>query len=284
MALRLPNEKLQILHQELQGFLNRKRATKRQLQSLAGKLSWAAAVVKGGRVFLRRVFNKIGMLRHQCHRTLLSSEVRQDLLWWARYIDSFNGKSLLLDKVPIECVCTDACDDGAGGIFGRDWFYYNWSQDWPQARNFHINEKEVLAVALAAHRWAPSWCNKRIIIYSDNSVTVSSINKGSSRNGAIMKCLRSLFWLSATFNFHLTARFVPGILNTVADSASRLHLPGFFEALLPHTDFSPLELHMSSNSVSFLLDRFPGWLSIFPHQTRPVFRNSARAADIYTVI
>ena len=50
MMLRLPDEKLQSFKQELQGFLHRKRASKRQLQALAGRLSWAAGVVRGGRV------------------------------------------------------------------------------------------------------------------------------------------------------------------------------------------------------------------------------------------
>ena len=236
MSMRLPHDKLSILRQELQGFLGRKRATKRQLQSLAGRLSWAAAVVKGGRVFLRRIFNKISMLRHSCHRTLVTVDVRQDIVWWFQFIQSFNGKSLLLDKTPIECVYTDACDKGAGGSFGADWFYYNWSQDWPEAETFHINEKEVLAVVLAAYRWSHLWQHKKVIIYSDNSVTVASINKGTARNKTIMRGLRSLFWLSAIFNFHLVARFIPGISNTVADSASRVHAQGFMERLLPYTD------------------------------------------------
>ncbi len=42
MALRLPDEKLGQLTSELRMFLSRKRASKRQFQSLAGRLSWAA--------------------------------------------------------------------------------------------------------------------------------------------------------------------------------------------------------------------------------------------------
>ena len=47
MSLRLPDDKLSTLCDELNGFLNRKRATKRQLQSAAGRLLWAASIVKG---------------------------------------------------------------------------------------------------------------------------------------------------------------------------------------------------------------------------------------------
>ena len=104
MALRLPEEKLLALKEELQGSLGRNRFTKRQLQSLAGRLSWAASVVKGGRVFLRRIFNTIGALRHNAHRVRITSEVRKDLLWWSNFISSFNGRSALLDQLPIECV------------------------------------------------------------------------------------------------------------------------------------------------------------------------------------
>ena len=112
-------------------------------------------------MFLRRIFNQISMLRHNSHRALLAREVRQDFLWWSRFLETFNGRSALLDETPIETVFTDACNEAAGGVFGQDWFYFNWTQDWPLAKTFHINEKEVVAVALAAHRWAPQWRNKK---------------------------------------------------------------------------------------------------------------------------
>ena len=150
------------------------------------------------------------MLWQNAHRVRLNSEVRKDLLWWSNFISTFNGWSTILDQYPVESVFTDACNEGAGGSFGGDWFYFNWSQDWPDANNFHINEKEVVAVVKAAYRWTPWWRNKRIIIYSDNTVTVSALSKGTCLREAVMKCIRSLFWLSASLNFHLCARFLPG--------------------------------------------------------------------------
>ena len=135
----------------------------------------------------------MALLRQNAHRTLLSAEVCQDIEWWNNCITTFKGKSLLLDKIPLEWAFTDACDEAAGGYFECDWFYYNWAKDWPLAKSFHINEKEVLAVVIAANRWAHLWKNKRVIIHSDNTVTVAAINKGSSKNGTIMKSLRFLF-------------------------------------------------------------------------------------------
>ena len=181
MSIRLPSEKLDSLRLELGEFLQRRRASKRQLQSIAGKLSWAAGVVKGGRVFLRRIFDQINFLKRASHKTLISPEMRNDFLWWSNFLQTFNGKSTALDKQPFYGVFTDACDDAAGGSFGSDWYYFNWEHDLPEASTLHINKKEVLAVVLAAQRWSKYWVNKRIVLHSDNMVTVASINKGTSK-------------------------------------------------------------------------------------------------------
>ena len=152
----------------------------------------------------------------------------------------------------------DTCSEAAGGSFGFDWFYFNWNQDLPAASAFHINGKEVLADVLAAQRWAPFWQNKCVILYSDKSVTVACLNKGTSQNPVAMKCLRHLFWLSAAYNFHITSRHVPGIRNIAADSASRLHLPGHLETLLPFTACTPPFLHVTEFSIFCLTDSLPG--------------------------
>lgn len=171
----------------------------------------------------------------------------------------FNGKSLLLDKVPVTAVYTDACSAGAGGHWGHSWFYLNWEVDCPDALNLHINEQEVLAVAFAAHYWAHHWANKRILIFSDNAVTVSALNKGTSRNNTVMRFLRYMFWLSAKYNFHITARHIKGTHNDRADTISRLHERSSFIRFLSKypcpMPISEFLLHMSPASLSFLLSR-----------------------------
>ena len=51
-TLSLGKDKLQQLQQQLQHFGTRKRASKQQLQSLAGSLNWACQAIRGGRSFL----------------------------------------------------------------------------------------------------------------------------------------------------------------------------------------------------------------------------------------
>lgn len=263
LELRLPDVKLNELKQELSDFELRSRVTKKQLQSLAGKLNWASAVVRGGRVFLRRIINGIMRLKRDWHKLKLSGDIRQDIKWWQMYMSNFNGRSLLLHNLPITTVSTDACKKGAGGVYHNDWFYVNWETDYPFAVDMHINELEAFSVALAAKRWAPFWQNRRVIINCDNAATVGCINKCSSRNSILMSFLRELFWLSATYNFHLVARHIPGHLNTKSDRVSRLHelkhCESFFRFNVQQPVFvQDLTAHMSANTVRFVIFRLTG--------------------------
>ena len=171
---------------------------------------------------------------------------------------SFNGRSMLPDKQPITSVFTDSCNLGGGAIYDGDWFYTNWQLDWPQVADFHINAKEILAIFLAVCRWAPAWLNKRIYIQTDNTTSVATINQCTSANPFIMSCLRTLFWLSAKFNFHVTAKHIPGLINTVADDISRIHEPGRHSKVVPYVIQSPLCSHMTKASFSFLFGRCQG--------------------------
>jgi hypothetical protein len=260
MALQLPEEKLVALREELAVFSDRKRASKKQIQSLAGKLSWAAQVIFGGRAFLRRIIDSICLLKHSSHKMCLSREFRQDVSWWLDFMSTFNGKSLLLDRRPLAAIYTDACVNGGGASWNNDWFYVNWHVDFPEVSDCHINEKETLAVVLAAVRWAPNFANKRVHVYCDNSATVGSINKGSSRNKVIMQAIRSLFWLSAVHNFHISARHIRGENNGVADAVSRLDQREKFVEVLRsrfagRVRSQQLAQHMSNRTLCSLLSR-----------------------------
>ncbi|XP_078000553.1 uncharacterized protein LOC144453148 [Glandiceps talaboti] len=156
LTLQLPPAKLNELHLLLLEFSSRKRASRRQLQSLAGKLAWACRVVKGGRTFLRRVLDNMNKLCKPSHKLLLSEDFHLDIAWWLRYLHVFNGTHKFIDPRPITDVHMDACNLASGIYYRGDWQYTRWDCDWPSAESLHINHKEALSVLLAARRyWAP---------------------------------------------------------------------------------------------------------------------------------
>ena len=132
--------------------------------------------------------------------------------------DSFWNKYLL--KVNVQ---TDACYEAAGAFFIGDWRYLNFPMESQFLASLHINHKQVLAVVMAAENWSSLWANKYIIIHSDNQTTVTIINKGTTRNPIVMHYLRRLFWYSAIFNFSITAKYILGNKNTIANAISGMH-------------------------------------------------------------
>ncbi|XP_070571308.1 uncharacterized protein [Ptychodera flava] len=259
-TLSLDDTKLQEVSDLLEYWLPKRRATKRELQQLIGKLNWAARVIRGGRTFLRRLIDVTNSVSRQSHHIRLNRQARADISWWANLSKSFNGTAFFIEETPLpqQIFTTDACSAAGAGIYANDWFYTRWSADHPTTADAHINLKELYTVLLACRRWHRFWDKRHIVVYTDNTTTMYIINSGTSRNATAMEWLRELFWLSAISNFQITARYVRTNDND-ADSVSRLHeIKHYFRALdtLQSREAHPLQewhYHMSVSTHSLLL-------------------------------
>lgn len=263
MTIALPADKLGQLQDTIQQFSQRKRASRKQLQSLAGKLSWACQAIKGGRSFLRRILDMLAQLKHATNKVLLSQDFRLDLKWWQDFLSLFNGTMPIRNQKPIIDVQVDACCSASGIYFRGDWQYLPFKHDYPTASSWHINYKELLSVLFAARRWGHLWANSRVIIHTDSQVAKAILNKGTTRHGSVMEVLRDLFWLSVQNNFDLTAEYLPGKENNLADAISRLQEPGQLLRLDSYYGHSlePLHLpfHMSYHAFLSLSQQIRTW-------------------------
>jgi len=223
MSVTLPDEKLVNIREILREYLGKSRATKRQLQSLAGKLNYAASVVRGGRTFLRRLLDCINRLKYGHHKCRLTGDLMLDIRWWHDFMEQFNGKSACIEAHNAVSVMTDACLISGGAFYQGDFYYVNWSSDFQELESLPINYKEAAMASLAIQRWAPLWADKVVYLYSDNQCMVSIINKCSCKNEHVMELLRTQFWMAAYYNVHIKAVYLPGVKNEIADTISRLH-------------------------------------------------------------
>ena len=224
--LSLPVDKLVGIRKILCDFVTKTRVNKRQLQSLAGKLNFAAKVVRGGRTFLRRILDSIYKLQHPHHKVRLQGAIKGDIMWWHEFMEKFNGTSHFIEDYPFTTILTDSCSAGGGAFCDGDFVYANWEQDYPDISELHINYKEAAMAVLAVLRWGHLFRNRTVFVFSDNTCTVSIINKCSCRSPIIMSMLRKMFWIAVENNFVVKAKFVKGCQNTMADCVSRLHEPG----------------------------------------------------------
>lgn len=217
------------------------------IQRLCGIISHAAKVIKGARTFTRRMIDLLKIMPHTRRRVRLSMEFLNDLAWWESVASRFNGVALLIARNDGmgPHFTTNASQNGYGYVYGNTWkagFYNN--SDQPEGHrilckehhhwtNIHLNIVkphiiilELIPVWLCVKTHAREWANQHIVCFSDNSQVIYMLNKGTSLSPLAMVFIRSIFWYSAIFNFHITGRYIRGIDNVVVDCLSRVYAKG----------------------------------------------------------
>ena len=164
--------------------------------SLIGSLSFAAKVVKPGRIFIGAwlIFQPVSKLSHHIY---LDANARADISWWLEFLPSWNGVSILQSPlVPSSSLdlYTDASGLGLGGVFGPKWFSCQWPQNFHQ---YNINFKEIFAIFAALSTWGHLLANKQINFHCNNLNVVSIWLTGSCKNPDIMRVVRALFYTCA---------------------------------------------------------------------------------------
>ena len=120
------------------------------------------------------------ILRGANHKLKIDSEFYKDIHWWLNCLNTFHGKSLILDNKPITDVEVDASKQASGIYHNGDWGYINYNADTPQWSHLHINYKEILSVYFACLRWGHLWQNKRVLVKTDSMVAKANLTKGST--------------------------------------------------------------------------------------------------------
>ena len=115
-TLSIPADKLGEILQECAGFKTQKTFTRRQLQSLIGKLMVVHKVVKPARVFVNRLLET---LRNMGSKANMSAAILKDINWFCQLVQKFNGTCQYM-YTPVACVETielDACLTGLGACY-----------------------------------------------------------------------------------------------------------------------------------------------------------------------
>lgn len=256
--LGLPAEKLQRLNTTVREWLPRKSCTRRELESLVGTLQHACKVIRPGRSFLRRAIALISRAKKPFHYTCLNQEFKSDLLWWRTFASHWNGAALIIDPnshQPV-VVTSDASGSwGCGAWCELQWFQLQWDS---QSEGKQIAVKELLPVIIASAVWGHGWSGKCVVSNCDNQAVVAVLNSRYSREKDIMQLLRCLFFLEAHFQFQLSAKHLPGVLNERADDLSRNRLPAFRDKM---PEAAPYPSPIPPSLLQWLLHPDLSWTS-----------------------
>ena len=220
----LPQGKLESLQLELLNWQKKRRVTKKELQQIIGKLNWAAKVVRAVRPFMRRLINLLPTVVQSHHHIRLSAAAKKDIAWLLSFSMQFNGVAFWLSANPLpdHAMASDATSYAAAAVHSGDYYYSDFRADSPELIPQPIHVKEIYAVLLAFRRWKFQWNNKKIHVYTDNTIAQSAINKGMCKCEKSMPFIREIYMLMATHNIYVVAKRVDTKSNAIADALSRM--------------------------------------------------------------
>ena len=95
MTMSVTQERLAEIESLLSVWSVRGSATKSELQSLVGKLSFVSKCVRHSTLFLAWILALLRTLKRNHYRSRLTGEFRKDIAWWLRFMRSYNGVSII---------------------------------------------------------------------------------------------------------------------------------------------------------------------------------------------
>jgi hypothetical protein len=214
---------------------------RKHIESVLGKLSFAAQVLPGARPFMRRMLDAVHSCKKRSTPVRISSGFRADVRFWLDHLQSWNGRQRWRSssRAPI-VLATDASLNGFGFYLESVPVHVD-STSWPSTHrrgvgycgtystchahlhreHTHIAWCELLAVYAAAAVFAPQLQDQSLLLYVDNSTDVAIINRQATRSSTLAGLLRQLYALSLRYNFSIRAVHRPGVDNILADFLSR---------------------------------------------------------------
>ena len=149
----------------------------------------------------------------------LSNGSIQNLTWWSSQRHLSRGIPCLPPKPTVQ-VTTDASNYGWGASTQRG-NTMSGSFSRRLARE-HINHKELLAVLFTLQKWAGYFAGRATQFLLDNRTAVAYISKqGGTLSTSMTQTTSDIYSLCDSYESSISAKYIPGSLNVVADMASR---------------------------------------------------------------
>ena len=171
-----------------------------------GYLHHASKVIKPGGPFIRWVIDLASSRSHPESMVRLNKEIRSDIQWWASFLETWNGVSIIsaLCNRPVDQVLTtDSSGNwGCGWHFNNRWFQLPWNGHW---HDIPIAVKELLPIVVACCIWTVERRGLHIRCRCDNMTIVAMVNKMTSKHSVAARLLRCLSFVTARGQISLSA-------------------------------------------------------------------------------
>ena len=224
---KLPIDKLLQYKAVVGDTLQKHRISRKELESLVGKLSFAASVVpaRPARPFLRRTTDLTYSVSKPFYNVRITNEVRKDLELWKTLLSQYNGITYfryqqLINSDTIR-LSSDACKSGFGACYGSKWIQGTYPNSWQQ---LHITILELFPIYLLMKIFGHLMSNSNILFLCDNKAVTDIVNKHSSKDKTVMNIIRPLVMEAIQHHIMLLAKHISGKSNILPDRISRFQV------------------------------------------------------------
>jgi ribonuclease HI len=265
MTLSLPVAKVMALQRFCAQLLGKARHGLRlhlkPLQRLLGRLQSAADCVLPTRLHLNALFEALRLAEAE-GGVVLGPVALSNLRWWAVNLPRFNGKPIQV-PFPDHCFDSDASETA--------WGAHYWPTDSTRVHcqgffssSCTSNVRELTAVHMGllslVNRF--KWHHCAVRVRTDNKTTMSYVNRMGGRVPTLSRVAEQLHAFCLERSIHITAEYLPGVENVIADQLSRIRMdlsesqlnPVVFQRVAAR--FGPFSLDLFGSMTNTQLPRY----------------------------
>ena len=214
--------------------------SKKELQSLLGKILYITKCVKSSRFFLNRMLE---LLRKAGKREniVINAEFRRDLNWFEQFSQKFNGTAFF-SHIPVKHdIELDACLQALGARWGNSVYAVALPLGYKQMSIVHL---EMLNIMVTIRTWGQFWAGQKICIHYDNQAVVCVLTTGKTRDPILAAIARNILMEISQFDINLKTVHIKGKCNQVADSLSRWFLDRKCQEIVYEAISNPIWSHV----------------------------------------
>ena len=226
MTLSLPNDKVKKIQSKEDYLIQTKSCSARTFAGFLGLCTFSRIAVMEAPLHFRSLQKDLISCQQIVSRPLdynmvvhLSPSAVEDLYWWKNQLPLCNSNSIVPPPIDFR-LYSDASDRAWGGCIDHLQVQGVWTLD---QQNLHINARELLASFLTLESLLQTQENVHIQLQMDNKTAVSYVKKmGGTKSWTLCKIALDLWHWCRERRIFISAAYIPGKANTIADDLSRM--------------------------------------------------------------
>ncbi|XP_070554658.1 uncharacterized protein [Ptychodera flava] len=262
----LPQGKMNHIMNHSAKVIHKQTVSVRELASLIGKMTASMAAVVPAPLqcrFLQMAKTKALINQNSYEaKVTLTSGCKEELQWWIEHLRDNNGKTLIT-PFPDMTIESDASLMGWGATCQGKRTGGAWSS---AEKSMHINALELTAAFLAIKTFTKGKTNIHVHLKMDNRAAVAHvIRMGGTKSPTLVNLSKEMWQYSLAHKIYLTAEYLPGVNNVIADWESR-HVtdssdwqldPQIFKLI--NKQMGNLEVDLFASRINHQLEKYISW-------------------------